>query len=72
MTVMDATPYILVIWLMKGGPDLQLNVPTCDVAEPWYRAALAWAERSGVDITQPGFMCGKPIQFPDRVLTPVR
>lgn len=49
--------YILIVWLSIHGPEETVMVDRCSVGLEWQVAARAWARRSGVDPSEPGWLC---------------
>lgn len=54
--------YILVLWLTFNGPDVNVEVNDCSIAtmRPWVADARDWANRSGLDPHEVGYLCWQP------------
>lgn len=49
--------YVLAVQLIAGGHVERIPVHDCDQGVVWIREAWRWAKRSGVDDTQPIYVC---------------
>lgn len=49
--------FLLMIWLYQGGPEMIFEVESCEVGYQWWKQAVLWADRSGIDRGGPGYLC---------------
>lgn len=54
--------YTLILWLTFNGPEVNMDVSNCDYKSirPWVADARDWAERSGLDPQEVGYLCWQP------------